>query len=551
MSDPLLGRILGGRYRIERLLGAGGMGAVYEATQVDIRRRVALKVLRASAATADQRARFEREARALSQVNSPHVVEIRDFQALPDEPPLLVMEYLEGRSLSALVKDEGVLAAPRVAKIALQMLAALAEAHRHRIIHRDIKPANVVLVPSPALGEIVKVVDFGVSTADVTQIPRTLGTAFVGTLSYMAPEQALGEAVDGRADVYGVGATMYYALSKRRPIEADNAIAAVDMLVRTRVAKLATHRPDLDPALAAIVDRALEHEPAGRFQSADEMADALRRWIEERASAPPPAPPPTQKVEPPPSALATVAQRPAAPVLAPRRRVWPFAVFALALLAVAAVTFALAMSRRAPAAVIAAQDAGSGPPASVDVPASAPSAMHVDPQLIEATTAPVTPSATAPAHPVGGASSHAVPRAQDGLEWGANERWTGTTCASSNECPSHTFCRGGRCLCGVWEVWCRGDCIFRDVDNCGGCGKPCPTGRVCVAPHEPEHVACLTCEELEQARGSAPGTLKLCPGTSVCVDLTSNLFHCGQCGHACDPSRHESCQAGKCVAVYH
>ena len=248
MTDPLIGQTLGGRYRIERLLGAGGMGAVYEAIQTDIKRRVAVKILHVAKATPEERTRFEREARALTAIHSPHVVEIRDFQIPPDGPPFLVMEYLEGQSLSALVKRDGALPPERVAKIALQVLTALTEVHRLDIVHRDVKPANVVLVPSAALGEIVKLVDFGVSTADVTMIPATLGTAFVGTLPYMAPEQAMGEGVDGRSDVYGVGASMYYACTLRRPVEGDTPAAIVERLMAGRRPPISTHRADLDPS---------------------------------------------------------------------------------------------------------------------------------------------------------------------------------------------------------------------------------------------------------------------------------------------------------------
>lgn len=546
MSDPLLGRILGGRYRIERLLGAGGMGAVYEATQVDIRRRVALKVLRAGVATPDQRARFEREARALSQVNSPHVVEIRDFQVLPDEPPLLVMEFLEGTSLSGIVKDEGVLAPERVAKIALQMLAGLAEAHRQRIVHRDVKPANVVLVPSPALGEIVKIVDFGVSTADVTQIPRTLGTAFVGTLSYMAPEQALGDAVDGRADVYGVGGTMYYALSKRRPIEAESATAAVDLLIRSRVAKLGTHRPDLDPELAAIVDRALEREPAARWASAEQMAGALRAWLEARAKAPivPPAPTiPVEIVAPPP-----VPARPA-------RRPWFVAALAVVLLALGLVAFVFALTRRTPPppASSATFDAG-GPAVSVaaaPVISASGDPVRVEPQLITMPSAP--PPAAHGALARGGTSSNAYPadRAAASPSGAVDDlRWTGRTCKGSLHCEGNGWCEQGRCLCSISEIWCKGECMARDADNCAGCGKRCPQGLVCAAPDDPRFVRCATCSEVARAQGLPAGRLKLCPGTEVCVDVSTNLFHCGECGHTCDPAKHESCQSGKCVALY-
>ena len=150
---------------------------MYEANKIDIKRCVSLKLLHVGKATAEERTRFEREARALYAIRSPHIVEIRDFQVPEDGPPYLVMEYLEGQSLSALVKRDGVLPPERVAKIALQVLTAPTEVHRLEIVHRDVTPANIVLVPSAALGEIVKFVRFGVATDDVTLVQATLGTS--------------------------------------------------------------------------------------------------------------------------------------------------------------------------------------------------------------------------------------------------------------------------------------------------------------------------------------------------------------------------------------
>ena len=541
MTDPLIGQTLGGRYRIERLLGAGGMGAVYEAIQTDIKRRVAVKILHVAKATPEERTRFEREARALTAIHSPHVVEIRDFQIPPDGPPFLVMEYLEGQSLSALVKRDGALAPERVAKIALQVLTALTEVHRLDIVHRDVKPANVVLVPSAALGEIVKLVDFGVSTADVTMIPATLGTAFVGTLPYMAPEQAMGEGVDGRSDVYGVGASMYYACTLRRPVEGDTPAAIVQQLLKGAVTPIASLRPELDPTFARIVDRALAHDPAMRWQSAAEMAKALVEWLDPAA--------PKHEPPPPPSALPTrVLSEPMPAAPARKRARAPTVAVGVGVVAFAAIgALVVRSSVLAPQTPSVAQalDASVPPP---------PSMVILEP------LSSLTPSASASAHtaaatvptapkPMQRAAEDATTVAAPTVAPGTDPHATGKPCGTFDMCPGSERCVRGQCHCWGGRVWCGGDCIMMDVDNCGACSHRCPLDTVCLPLDGSGDLGCVTCDVLERREHRPAGTMKACGGR-YCLDLLTNSLNCGACGHACDPSRHETCTAGKCVAVY-
>jgi len=217
----LLGTVLSDRYRIDALVGEGAMGRVYRAEHVLMRKRVAVKVLHQQlTAVPEIVQRFEREARAAAHIEHPHVAAGTDFGKLPDGSVFLVLEYVEGRSLAALIED-GPVPAVRALKIALQISSALEAAHTRGIVHRDLKPDNVLLVQSEGAGDFSKVLDFGIAkmppepTTDgkpITQIGMVYGTP-----EYMAPEQALGQDVDGRADLYALGVVLYEMLAGARP----------------------------------------------------------------------------------------------------------------------------------------------------------------------------------------------------------------------------------------------------------------------------------------------------------------------------------------------
>jgi serine/threonine-protein kinase len=189
------GTLLGGRYRIETLVGEGGMGAVYEAVQQDLDRRVALKILHEHLTDdVELRSRFQREARVVAMLGHPNVVQISDFQARDGEPPFFVMELLHGENLRDLLKRAQLLPPERVAYIAVQVLSALEAAHRASVVHRDIKPDNIFLERTDVQVDIVKVLDFGVAKLlGRDDMKLTREGLVVGTLSYMAPEQALGD----------------------------------------------------------------------------------------------------------------------------------------------------------------------------------------------------------------------------------------------------------------------------------------------------------------------------------------------------------------------
>ena len=282
-GDDLSGTTLGGRYRIVRKLGQGGMGAVYEAVQEGLHRHVAVKVLHPHlAGESVLLRRFQREANAAAALGHPHIVLVTDFHHEKGEPPFLVMEYLAGDSLRSALARDGKMPAPRVARIMTQVLSALSAAHRAQIVHRDVKPDNIFLAASSAVTDLVKVLDFGVVKLlgeDGDTGPLTVAGAVLGTLSYMAPEQARGRDVDGRTDLYAVAACMYVACSGRRPIEAPDMGSLIGAILTQDPAPLATLCPDVDPEFAAIVDRGLKKDPQDRFESADAMERALQAWL--------------------------------------------------------------------------------------------------------------------------------------------------------------------------------------------------------------------------------------------------------------------------------
>lgn len=222
-EDPLIGAVLGERYRIDELIGTGAMGRVYRAEHILMRKRVALKVLHQElTAVPEVKTRFEREARAAAHIEHPHVAAATDFGKLDDGSFFLVLEYVEGKPLSTAI-ESGPLSVNRVLEIAMQIASALESAHARGIVHRDLKPDNLLLVDGESDEEdFVKILDFGIAKmptekADgerITQVGLVYGTA-----EYMAPEQALGQEVDARADLYALGVVMYEMLTGRRPYD--------------------------------------------------------------------------------------------------------------------------------------------------------------------------------------------------------------------------------------------------------------------------------------------------------------------------------------------
>ncbi|MBN8611022.1 MAG: serine/threonine protein kinase, partial [Deltaproteobacteria bacterium] len=287
------GTLLAGRYCIKAVIAVGGMGAVYEALDERFGRPVAVKVvLRELAKDPRLVARFEREAGALARLSHPSFVHVHDFGATDDGVSYLVMERVTGTNLGDLLAKEGPLAPERAADLVEQALGALEVAHEAGIVHRDLKPANLMVIASGASRELVKVLDFGVAqlrTGEAySRLTRT--GSIVGTPSFMSPEQARGEEIDARSDLYAMGVVLYCLLTGKRPFEGTD-LADILHKVRNEPAPSAdVRRPGVPPALARIVDRAMEKNASRRYASAREMAQALVTWRGTRISGSTPQP---------------------------------------------------------------------------------------------------------------------------------------------------------------------------------------------------------------------------------------------------------------------
>ncbi|MEO7113282.1 MAG: protein kinase [Polyangiaceae bacterium] len=283
------GQIIDGKYRIVRVLGQGGMGAVYEGENTRIHRRVAIKVLHASVATkADIVQRFEREAQAAGRIGSEHIVEVLDLGSLPSGERFMVMEYLDGEPLGERIKSRGRLPAMDVALLLEQLLEGLGAAHNAGIVHRDLKPDNVFLLRSKGgQKDFVKLVDFGVSkfSALDAEFSMTRTGAVMGTPFYMSPEQARGQTVDHRSDLYSVGVVGYQMITGRVPFNADtfNELLFKIALESPEPAELLA--PGLDPNFSAIVMRGMARDLNHRFQTAEEFRNAIGGWLAQNGHA--------------------------------------------------------------------------------------------------------------------------------------------------------------------------------------------------------------------------------------------------------------------------
>jgi serine/threonine-protein kinase len=275
------GTLLADRYRLEAVLATGGMGVVHAATDLAAGGRpVAIKILKKEL-LAEPRfvERLRREARAASSLAHPNIVEVTDLVVEPDRA-FLVMERLEGQAFGmAITESTSGMDAETVVTIGRQLLSALEAAHRAGLVHRDVKPDNVFLVePTPQRPVLIaKLLDFGLVKLE-TADRLTATHSVLGTWQYMAPEQARGERTDGRSDVYALGACLYYALTKKRPYQAADMEAATFALSEQPAPPLRSQRPGVDPALAAVIERALSKSVLERYQSAREMRDALAPW---------------------------------------------------------------------------------------------------------------------------------------------------------------------------------------------------------------------------------------------------------------------------------
>jgi serine/threonine protein kinase len=276
--EPQAGTILAGKFRVEAVIGRGGMGVVVRAVQEPIGRRVAVKLLYAETVHDERaRGRFVREAKAAAALTGDHVVQIFDYGTLDDGSPYLAMELLQGVDLATKIKRDGPLDPATAAAYALDACLALAQAHAHGVIHRDLKPANLFLVDAPGGGEpIVKVLDFGVAKSNVLgdgEASLTRSDAIVGTPQYMAPEQILSASdADARSDVWSLGASLQELVTGRPPFIADTVGKVVSKVLQDPAEPLP---PSVPATFAAVVRRCLEKKPDARFADIAALARAL------------------------------------------------------------------------------------------------------------------------------------------------------------------------------------------------------------------------------------------------------------------------------------
>lgn len=285
-DDPLIGTIIGDRYRVEKELGSGGMGTVYCAEHVMMEKRVALKVLHPNLAVVGSvMDRFQREAVALSRIEHPNVVSATDFGKLKNGSYYLALEYVDGHNLAEALQKEGRLDVKRALAISEQIAEALVAAHGHGIVHRDLKPHNVMLSGQPG-SETVKVLDFGLAklrSKTIEGSTANIGAVF-GTPHYMAPEQVASTNVDGRADIYSLGIMLYEMLSGRRPFDADSPNMVLDLQMNQPPPSLPEHLPD---DVRELVSHLLQKLPEDRPADAKQVAERLHALLNPKQPEPP------------------------------------------------------------------------------------------------------------------------------------------------------------------------------------------------------------------------------------------------------------------------
>lgn len=288
---PQIGEIVGGKYRVERLLGEGGMGAVYEAVHTQIGSRVAIKFLHPGfAENTEAVERFQREAQAAAAVGHDAIIRVNDIGDCDDGSSFLVMELLEGQSLAQILESRRPLSIEQTSFIVCQVLSGLDAAHRAGIVHRDLKPDNIFLVDTGALLPGVKILDFGISrvtglATDEEEHTRLTKTGIVlGTPAYMSPEHARGRSdVDQRSDLFSVGVILYEALTGVMPFDGMNYNAVLAAILTEDPPSPTMHAPEIHPEIEAVVEKALCKDREGRYQNAGEMFDDLIPFVDEVA----------------------------------------------------------------------------------------------------------------------------------------------------------------------------------------------------------------------------------------------------------------------------
>lgn len=297
--DPHLGQsILGGQFQILKKIGSGGMGAVYKASQPEMNRMVAIKILHPKLADRkDLASRFRREARATSHLSHPNTVRVFLYGELDNGSLYIIMEFLEGKNLNQLVRKEGPIAPERAIPLLVQACAALEEAHNLGMVHRDLKPENIFITSQGGIPDFVKLLDFGL--AKVTERELRPGSVMLtqegmvfGTPEFMSPEQAQGKVLDRRSDIYSLAVIMYEVLTGKLPFDAKAPLEFVQLHVLKQPIFLDHRIPGktFGGGLGKVLAKALEKRPEDRYQTASEFAEALKATLDatrKESEAPP------------------------------------------------------------------------------------------------------------------------------------------------------------------------------------------------------------------------------------------------------------------------
>jgi eukaryotic-like serine/threonine-protein kinase len=282
-----LGTEIAGRYRLDAVIGRGGMSTVYKAFDTVLERPVAIKLMHREIATdSDQLERFRREARAVAQLNHPHVVSVIDAGEEPldgdggeSETPYIVLEYVDGETLKSVIRRDGPLEIPQALAYSIEIARALGAAHECQIVHRDVKPQNILIDPEGG----AKITDFGIARS-LTEEGLTMAGRVLGTTDYVSPEQALGQPVTPQSDLYSLGIVLYEMLTGDVPFHGETPVAVAMKHVREDVPDVQARRPQLAAATASVLDRALAKDLSQRYADAAEMVGDLEQVLAIEAS---------------------------------------------------------------------------------------------------------------------------------------------------------------------------------------------------------------------------------------------------------------------------